>query len=83
MCYKDNSIACLANTHFVWFDLKSGNKTEPPERVEQFFDCGFCNNLKSLEGSPREVGGDFNCSDCYDLLSLDGKPEHIGGRFIH
>ena len=81
MCYKDNSIACLANTHFVWFDLKSGNKTEPPERVEQFFDCGFCNNLKSLEGSPREVGGDFYCCS-NNIASLKGSPEKVGGNFI-
>ena len=29
------------------------------------FNCSGCNNLTSLEGSPKKVGGkDFDCSNC-------------------
>lgn len=36
--------------------------------------------LKSLENSPREIGGNFNVSNA-KLQSLKGSPDFIGGNF--
>ena len=44
----------------------------------------YCNNnqLITLEGSPREVGGYFNCSYNYNqLTTLEGSPKEVGGGF--
>ena len=38
------------------------------------------NQLTSLEGSPREVGGDFHCYR-NQLTSLEGSPREVGGDF--
>ncbi len=38
------------------------------------------NQLTSLEGAPREVGGDFNCSN-NNLTSLEGSPREVGEDF--
>jgi hypothetical protein len=38
------------------------------------------NQLNSLEGCPKEVGGYFDCSN-NELISLEGCPELINGRF--
>ena len=40
-----------------------------------------CDELKSLEGCPKEVGGNFDCSDCPKLTSLKGAPKEVGGNF--
>ena len=47
--------------------------------VTRHFDCSE-NRLKSLEGSPKEVGGIFWCYG-NDLISLKGAPEKVGGDF--
>ena len=44
-----------------------------------YFDCSY-NNLISLEGGPKEVGGSFNCS-YNNLTSLEGGPKEVGGSF--
>ena len=48
-------------------------------RIE--FDFWFSNNnLTSLKGGPRWVGGDFTCN--YNRLpSLEFSPEYVGGHF--
>ena len=38
------------------------------------------NQLTSLEGSPKEVGGDFYCGN-NQLTSLEGGPQKVGGYF--
>ena len=40
----------------------------------------FNNQLKTLEGGPKEVGGSFNCSD-NELTSLVGAPIRVGDNF--
>ena len=42
----------------------------------------FCkgNELRSLEGAPREVGGELFC-DQNEFTSLEGAPEEVGGKF--
>jgi len=48
-------------------------------RVSGRFSCSS-NQLKSLEGAPREVGGTFSC-DNNKLKSLEGAPTKVGGHF--
>ena len=50
-------------------------------KVRGIFDCGFCPNLKSLEGAPKEVDEDFYCYNCVNLTSLKGAPKEVGGTF--
>jgi hypothetical protein len=49
-------------------------------KVSEDFNC-WDNQLRTLEGSPREVGGHFDCSD-NQLISLEGGPEVILGYFL-
>ena len=51
--------------------------------VNGYFICRNCTNLKSLKGTPKEVGGYFDCHRCKKLESLEGAPKVIKGRFIH
>ena len=48
-------------------------------KVSEHFVCGD-NQLTSLEGAPKTVGGYF---DCYDnqLTTLEGAPQTVGGDF--
>ena len=48
-------------------------------KVTGLFNCSH-NNLKTLEGSPREVMGSFYCQG-NPLISLEGAPLKVGGCF--
>ena len=48
-------------------------------RVSCSFFC-WGNQLRTLEGSPREVGGNFNCYG-NQLRTLEGSPREVGGSF--
>ena len=43
----------------------------------------YCHNnqLTSLEGGPKEVGGDFDCHSNNQLTSLEYAPEKLSGKF--
>jgi hypothetical protein len=63
-------------------DLYNCNITELPLRfnkVTSWFDCGY-NNLTSLKGSPRWVGGYFSCNK-NQLTSLEFSPDYVGSNF--
>lgn len=47
--------------------------------VSDYFDCGF-NKLTSLEGSPKEVGGNFYCNN-NKLTTLKSGPLKVGEGF--
>lgn len=81
ICYKDDSIICLANKHLVWFDLETGDKIDPPKVIEGDFDCSELINLTSLDGAPKYVGGNFACFCCDNLISLEGSPREVRGNF--
>ena len=49
-------------------------------KVTGFFWCNY-NQLTTLEGAPKEVGGGFNCQN-NDLTTLKGGPEKVGKNFI-
>lgn len=80
-CYSDKEMVCLADKSLTWFDLTTGNKTEPPERIEGDFTCYKCKNLTSLERLPKEVGGSVIYVGCETLTSLEGSPEKVGDHF--
>jgi hypothetical protein len=48
-------------------------------RVSGYFWC-YWNQLRTLEGSPREVVGNFDC-DGNQLKTLEGAPKKVGGDF--
>ena len=81
VCYKDSLIACLANKNFEWYELKSGQKINPPDSIDGDFSCSNCNSLTSLKGAPYKVNGYFNCAFCDNLTSLKGAPSYVGGNF--
>ena len=49
--------------------------------ITKSFDCTNCPKLKSLKGSPKEVGMAFLCTDCIKLTSLEGGPKEVEGNF--
>jgi hypothetical protein len=50
-------------------------------KVTGNFSLKELSRLKSLEGSPTEVGGWFSCCACTELESLKGGPKIVGGEF--
>jgi hypothetical protein len=62
----------LCNERFTKFPLKFN-------RVFGDFNCS-CNQLTTLEGGPKEVGGYFYCH-MNQLKSLEGSPKEVGGNF--
>ena len=65
----NTGIESLTNGLFRWGKISKG------------FYCGYCNNLKSLDGAPEEVGQNFNCNDCNNLENLEGGPKRVGECF--
>ena len=49
-------------------------------KIDGYFNCGWNNNLKSLDGAPETVNGDFSCS-WNKLKSLKYTPGIINGSF--
>ena len=66
---KNKSIESLTNGLFQW------------GTVNKAFCCSNCENLKSLEGAPKEVMNSFDCSSCHNLKSLEGAPKAVGIHF--
>ena len=63
-------------------DLRSKKLTKLPlkfGKVTKNFYCNI-NNLTSLDGCPKEVGGYFDCS-YNNLTTLKGAPDKINGSF--
>ena len=84
ICSNNN----LFNLNFIAKDFNglyaSGNDLEYlgdlPQSIKGDFFINYNVLLKSLEGSPKIIGGDYDCSDC-KLESLKGGPEKVGGTF--
>jgi len=78
----------LFNLDFIAKDFNglyaSGNDLEHLGDLPQNINGDFFINdnalLKSLDGSPKIVGGDYDCSNC-KLESLGGGPKEVGGSF--
>jgi hypothetical protein len=49
--------------------------------IEGSFFYQHCENLTSLDGSPRIVTEKFQIVECHNLKTLEGAPEEIGGNF--
>lgn len=67
---RDLQIESLTNGMFVWGTVYGS------------FDCSHCENLKSLEGSPKEVQGYFSCNRCTSLKSLENGPKRVSGPYV-
>ena len=64
----------------VWLNNKGLNEIPVQfNKVINTFDCSH-NQLTSLEGAPREVGGWFSCQN-NQLTSLEGAPREVGMWF--
>jgi hypothetical protein len=67
-----------------WFDCGSMNLNDFKGlrfgKVTDYFSCNN-NNLKTLDGSPREVYEDFWCDD-NPLMSLEEAPLKVGDYFV-
>ena len=65
-------------------DISGKNLRRLPDlsdvEVRKSFDCSN-NNLTSLKGAPKKVGGAFNCAK-NKLTSLEGAPVIVGGMFL-
>ena len=66
---KNPQITSLTNGLFIWTNIK------------EYFFCIICTSLTSLDGAPKEVGGNFMCHNCTSLTSLKGAPEKVGWNF--
>ena len=66
---KNLNITSLTNDLFVW------------TKANKSFYGNYSKFLTSLEGAPKEVGGNFSFYDCDSLTSLKGAPEKVGGDF--
>ena len=66
---NNKSITSLTNDLFRW------------GKVDGMFNCSSCENITTLEGSPKIVGGSFYCGSCKNLTSLEGAPEKVCGGF--
>ena len=69
--YGSFDCVCLGVTDFK--GIKFGT-------ITGWFDCES-NQLTSLEGAPKIVGGNFYCR-YNNLTSLKGAPESVGGYFV-
>lgn len=49
--------------------------------VSSVFMCDKCPNLRTLVGSPQEVGHNFFCGECPNLLNLMGGPNFVGHNY--
>ena len=73
----DGSIDVNGDVNLSWYKL-----IELPLRfnkVTGWFDCSN-NNLTTLKGCPRWVGGSFSCQ-YNQLTSLEFSPDYVGGYF--
>ena len=63
--YANNrsNITSLTNGLFKW------------GKIARNFSCATCDNLKSLEGGPKKVGGYFYCNNCKKLKITDSDRE--------
>ena len=65
---KRKELTSLTNGDFVWTKVDGG------------FDISYMDNLETLEGMPREIGGSLWMHRCPKLKSLDGFPEKVGTK---
>ena len=69
------------NTVIIWnSDLINGKLPFPFGKVKGTFKC-TCKDLISLEGAPKEIGGNFKFYLCPNLTSLVGAPKEVGKSF--
>ena len=65
---KIKELTSITNGDFVWTKVDGG------------FDISYMDNLETLEGMAREIGGSLWMNSCPKLKSLDGFPEKVGTK---
>lgn len=65
---KRKLLTQLTNGDFIWTKVAGG------------FDISWMDNLETLEGMPKEIGGSLWMNNCPKLKSLDGFPEKVGTK---
>ena len=65
---KKKELTSITNGDFVWTYVAGG------------FDISWMDNLETLEGMPKEIGGSLWMNNCPKLKSLDGFPEKVGTK---
>ena len=65
---KKEELTSITNGDFVWTYVAGG------------FDISWMDNLETLEGMPKEIGGSLWMNNCPKLKSLDGFPEKVGTK---
>lgn len=65
---KRKELTSITNDDFVWTKVDGG------------FDISWMDNLETLEGMPKEIGGSLWLNNCPKLKSLDGFPEKVGTK---
>lgn len=65
---KKRDLTSLTNGDFIWTEI--GGK----------FDISYMDNLETLKGAPKDVGGSLYLQNCPKLKSLEGFPESIGKK---
>ena len=73
-------------------DVKGDVRIDPNMEIEEFpvmfgkvsglFSLSENVFVKTLKGSPEEVGEHFSCSKCTSLVSLEGAPRKVGRDFF-
>jgi hypothetical protein len=78
--FKRNGGPLGTNTLAMLIAQKYPNVSEEQwKTTSKSIDCR-ANRLTSLEGAPKEVGGNFDCAK-NRLTSLEGAPKEVGGGF--
>lgn len=62
-------------------DLIDGHLPVKFGYVHGHFSVSECKKLKTLQGSPKTVGGSFYCRECMGLSSFEGCPEVVQDHF--
>lgn len=65
---KRGNLTKLTNDDFVWTKVDGG------------FDISYMDNLETIEGMPKEIGGSLWMNRCPKLKSLDGFSEKVGTK---
>jgi len=77
----DNSIDVKGDVNL--FDMELDNLSITFNKVSGYFTCAS-NNLTSLKGCPKYVGGNFyfGKDNGKSITTLEYYPEHVSSRFI-
>ena len=87
-CIKVNNLKLNKKTYYsnekVWiwdYMIVDGKLPITFDYVKKDFKCSYNKKLLSLEGFPRQIGGDLDLGNCQNLTSLKGGPRIVKGDY--